>query len=32
MNILKSFEKIFNEYDIKYNPYKNQKTLKFNIF
>ena len=25
INILKSFEKIFNEYDIKYNPYKKSK-------
>ena len=28
INILKSFETIFNENDIQYNPYKKSKTLK----
>ena len=32
IDILKSFETIFNENNITYKPYKNQKKLKFNIF
>ena len=32
INILKSFETIFNENNITYKPYKKQKKLKFNIF
>ena len=31
-DILKSFEKIFNENDIPYDPYKNQKKLKSDIY
>ena len=32
INILKSFETIFNENNISYNPRKKKGKLKFNIF